>query len=194
MYFQQIAEIIEGRKFQTRRLVKPGEAYLFLAADGCQYTWTPDNGGRHATQQETILDVYHRNMHRLKWQVGRDYAVSPGRGKPGVWWQPGTGEYKLPTDSLGLYRVDSVGGVRDGWRPLRIVITAIRCERLQAISVDDAIAEGWPYNEWPPTGPVNHPHQASPTRWYSDLWDTINGAGSWERNDLVWALTFEVQR
>jgi hypothetical protein len=57
--------IMQGDKTQTRRVVRPHE---YLVA------WGP--GPKHAPC------VIHQN--RLKWQVGRTYAVQTGRGKPAV--------------------------------------------------------------------------------------------------------------
>ena len=133
---------------------------------------------------------------RIKWQVGRDYAVSPGRGKPGVWLSS-TGEIHLPQyDPLPQPWHD--GSVQKtlearGYKPLRIRITTIRRERVQEITPDDAGREGYPF-EFPPTGPVTNPHQVDRVRWYADLWDTINTRKGtrWADSPEVWALSFEV--
>lgn len=67
-------------------------------------------------------------------------------------------------------------------------ITNIRVERVQDISGKDARAEGFPY----------HPFDSSPLAcldpvdWYSALWESINGKGSWECNDWVWVIGFEL--
>jgi hypothetical protein len=67
MYFKQIDEIANGTKTVTRRVCKPGEWIEYDTA----------NGDKYYTSVFTATN-------RLKWQVGRDYAVSPGRGKPVV--------------------------------------------------------------------------------------------------------------
>ena len=83
-------------------------------------------------------------------------------------------------------------------------VTAVRVERLQAISEADAIAEGietmaehdrdcrptgrtlglmrWPGDEeacWD-----------SPCNAYAALWESINGAGGWAANPFVWVVEF----
>ena len=65
-------------------------------------------------------------------------------------------------------------------------ITAVRVERLQDISEDDARAEGWP-------GPVTETGFpiASPLAWFANVWTSINGPGAWEANPWVWAIAFE---
>ncbi len=61
-------------------------------------------------------------------------------------------------------------------------ITNVRVERVQDISRVDAVAEGFVGEPCLPIHPVD---------WYRDLWETINGKGSWERNDWVWVLMFK---
>jgi len=104
------------------------------------------------------------------------------------------------------------------WRPsihmprwasrVLLEIVSVRVERLQDISEVDAIAEGathirskaWDrehFPEWrylfeeavaagvkPPIGP-------SPAQAYEKLWESINGAGSWDANPWVWVVEFK---
>lgn len=90
------------------------------------------------------------------------------------------------------------------WRPsihmprwagrILLEITGVRVERLQDISEADAEAEGI----------APQPHHAgrwlsehrpaisfpSPVAAFSDLWESINGPGSWDANPWVWAVEF----
>lgn len=78
------------------------------------------------------------------------------------------------------------------WRPsifmprwasrLTLTVTDVRVERLQDISEEDAIAEGVPAG-------LEHIHGPGG---YRDIWETINGAGSWAANPWVVAITFDV--
>lgn len=82
-------------------------------------------------------------------------------------------------------------------------ITAVRVERLQDISDDQARAEGlrWHslYKQW--GGVESHPAsrpECPQWRWYEDpitafrqLWESINGAGSWDANPWVWVVEFK---
>lgn len=96
------------------------------------------------------------------------------------------------------------------WRPsihmprwasrLTLRITDVRVERLQDISEEDAVAEGINRIHH---GDGDHYYHAirtepHPKNWvdpvdaFRELWQSINGLGSWATNDWVWALTFEV--
>lgn len=82
------------------------------------------------------------------------------------------------------------------WRPsifmprwasrITLEIMAIRVERVQDISEEDAIAEGIPYSHW--VGVKYHRYQ------YKLLWDSINAKRGypWESNPWVWAIEFTV--
>ena len=186
MYFKQIQEIIDGTKTQTRRIVKPGERFLFDDDDHEHIVLDPNN--------------------RLKWQVGRDYAVSPGRGLPGVLWQPGYNTYYMRHEGIWIpsmwkgdiyvpdytrYELE-----RKGWEPLRIVITAIRREALQDISPEDVRAEGiWCDVDHDPLD-IGFSRDLHNQDVYRQLWNDINTRKGtrWEDNPDVWVIEFEVVR
>lgn len=81
-----------------------------------------------------------------------------------------------------------------GWKPsihmprwacrIELEITDVRVERLQDISEDDAEAEG--------CGIPLMGHDDNFCRGlYRDLWEKINGKGSWAANPWVWCLSFK---
>ena len=82
---------------------------------------------------------------------------------------------------------------RYNWKPsifmLRIYsritleITSVRVERLQDITRGDCMAEGCPF--------PNIASKTDPVRWYRDLWESINGPGSWGQNPWVWVIEFK---
>lgn len=72
---------------------------------------------------------------------------------------------------------------------ITLEITNVRVQRLQEISEEDAKAEGCDGNC--PVGYIPA-HQASPCVYqFAQLWDQINGYGSWKRNPWVWAIAFK---
>jgi hypothetical protein len=84
---------------------------------------------------------------------------------------------------------------------LTLTVTDVRVEQLQDIGAADAIAEGierTPHgngDQW-----LSYPAGSSAAGWldpresYRTLWEAINGAGSWDTNPWVVALTFTVER
>lgn len=83
---------------------------------------------------------------------------------------------------------------------ITLEITAVRVERLQDISYEDALAEGVP-DARPLLGNTepNYGETADETsrrlRWpqreYELLWNTINGVGAWDKNPWVWCVSFK---
>lgn len=111
-------------------------------------------------------------------------ATSPNRDAPN--------DYKLKaTPSIHMPRWAS---------RITLEITEVRVQRLQEISRQDAIAEGISVlplqsadnlSAWWQSAPgVNQAR--TPQDAYCNLWDNINGAGNWDANPWVWALTFKV--
>ena len=73
MIFRQWEDVLAGRKSQTRRLVKEDDH-----ADNSHGRNVPDD-----VWGDQIDTVYDKNG-RVRWQVGKTYAVQPGRGKKAV--------------------------------------------------------------------------------------------------------------
>jgi len=70
---------------------------------------------------------------------------------------------------------------------LTLEIVSVKVERLNDISEEDAIAEGCSVSETD-----NKFSVPGPTYRFRELWESINGPGSWDRNDFVWAIEFKV--
>lgn len=127
---EMIEAIVEDRKSQTRRLVKE---------DDYSVTNPIDSQG-----------ITHVISSKLKWQVGRDYAVQDESGKA-VWWCKkckGTATTKYPKSRMACGDCYSKLSVKKSlteveMMPLRIRITQIRKEILLDISNSDINAEGF---------------------------------------------------
>jgi len=95
LYLKSVAEmILNGKKTQTRRLVKERE---------------------HAASENGFIDtVYSDNRigyGKVKWQVGRDYAVQLGRGKPELRYCPKCKNYTEmlpPAEDLKSYEIKGI--------------------------------------------------------------------------------------
>lgn len=79
----------------------------------------------------------------------------------------------------------------DRWRPsihmprwasrITLEVVGVRVERLQDISEEDAKAEGCALSaDWKAFGVVA----------FQQLWESINGPGSWDANPWVWVVEF----
>lgn len=117
-------------------------------------------------------------------------------------------EYRA--DDAVLLASPGPGGAFDfpdlGWRPsihmprwasrITLEITGVRVERLQDISDADAVAEGCTKNHngyylGGPHAVSGRKQMATAQSAYRDLWESINGAGSWDANPWVWAVDFK---
>ncbi|MGI4776901.1 MAG: hypothetical protein ACRYGA_02090 [Janthinobacterium lividum] len=97
------------------------------------------------------------------------------------WMVVGTPTYPPQPPSAGKLR-PSIHIPRWASR-ITLEITDVRVERLQDISRGDAMAEGCPF--------PNMAKGDDPCKWYAQLWDQINGAGAWDANPWVWAVSFK---
>lgn len=76
---------------------------------------------------------------------------------------------------------------------ITLEITKVRVERLQDISETDAEAEGIQQHSTGLWLPCSEPGKAhiDPRRAYRDLWESINGPGSWDLNPWLWVIQFK---
>lgn len=123
-----LAKILAGTKTQTRRPSDPKESVV----------WSGDPNGDDPSV--TILAVYSADKKRVKYRVGKSYALQPGRGKPAplvaALRTPDSIVRKIVTEHDGPFYYAMAD-------PARIVITAIGHEDVRTISDEDAIAEGF---------------------------------------------------
>lgn len=203
---------LEGSKTQTRRILKPqptvGEKGLT--------TWGNIQLSAHSFEHyapSVMKDFspYGKAGDRL-WVRETHYRYGHWEPVPGVKTKGGRMKWKFVADtSEVLY--DPPAEYRKGrhhkdpatkaWhmrlgrfmpRALhRIVleITGVRVERLQDCSDDDAFAEGVLPSWTGPRSGYSVAHPAPSGAAYADLWDEINGPGSWESNPWVWVVEFK---
>lgn len=89
------------------------------------------------------------------------------------------------------------------WRPsihmprwasrILLEITNVRVERLNAISEEDAQAEGMELTGWRPTysDPDSGGEVLTPYDNFAQLWESIYGEESWKANPWVWVIEFK---
>lgn len=75
---------------------------------------------------------------------------------------------------------------------ITLQLAGVRVERLQDISQADAQAEGAPPGH-PSIDQISREfgYPDFPRSWYAQLWEEINGPGSWAQNPWVWVVEFK---
>jgi len=187
-----VQAIMEGRKTQTRRIVKPQPpsskcefigAREFLASDKIGYYWS---------------DGTHNNMQGFWPGIEKDLYCPYGHPGDVLWVR----ETFAPALGDVAYKADYSQSVLDEprnkgiWKPsihmpkaaarIWLEITEVKVERLQNISNEDVIAEGVKADI-----ATDHPRGVHYTA-FSDLWIKINGNGSWISNPWVWVVKFKI--
>ncbi len=89
-------------------------------------------------------------------------------------------------DRAWLWKRRAIPGIHmpRAFSRLTLVVTDIRLERLQSISKDDVIAEGITERDGLPIADVF----AGWHEPYADLWEHLNGEGSWDANPWIVAI------
>lgn len=164
-----VRAILDGRKTQTRRILK-----------GAGIQWINDGfTNEFIVHPENDLCPYGK-IGNIIWV--RESFMPRNNGKAFL--------YKANYSSI-----DAAGlsGMYGGWKPsihmprtacrLFLEIVNIKVERVQEISWEDAEKEGcYGYR----------PNQYEPTHEFKHLWDEINGKrASWESNPYVWCISFK---
>lgn len=177
-----VRALLAGTKTQTRRVVKGTGLYaidaaihgaetaareLLALASRCPYGQA---GGRlwvRETWRERVPDQDGRTLDYRADHASEDPCDLP--------WRP----------SIHMPRAAS---------RINLEVTEARVERLQAITMGDAMAEGLPWRQnfkgfCLEDG--SHFHAADPRQAYFSLWEAINGPGSVEANPWVWCVAFK---
>lgn len=169
-----VRAILEGRKTQTRRVVKP-QTRINLFENGQALTdhgWLPelDNPYGDIGTRLWVRETFnHEQGCPIHYRA--DYLDDP-HGPDGE--KSPEGKYRTWKPSIFMRRNES---------RLNLEITGVRVERLQEISRGDAMSEGCPFQNMA-TGP-------DPRKWFSKLWEEINGKKHpWESNPFCWVISF----
>lgn len=171
-----VRAILDGRKSMTRRIVKPQPEYREnRSLPGIYGTWA--GGG---------------------WNINsaagkKEFEATCPYGVPGdrLWVK----ETFMGTKDCLSYRATDPRQVIefgfDKWKPsifmprwasrITLEIVGVKVERIQEIPLSDTIKEGWP--GLPEAKCLSE-------KWFMDLWESIHGPGSWERNDWCWVIEF----
>ena len=173
-----VLALLNGTKTQTRRLVKDQPP--------THETKIPFCPSQHLWVKET---------HSLFVVTGK---------KTGVVYKAG-GELKIEATHAGWSAM--FAKAKGKWRPpifmprwasrIMLEIVGVRLEQLHNITDADAVAEGCSGangalgEDYISVGPRTFQGMSWPRARYADLWDRLNGFGSWDKNPWVWAITFK---
>lgn len=181
-----VPAILDDRKTQTRRVIKPQPRIGF--------EYEGFNDGYAAFQGDGFLFDKVRPKHQpgdILW-VRETWRLVDFTFVDGVW----SAAVQYKDSSLGpRLSWEHMDDERIGWRPsifmprdaarIFLRVTDVRAERVQEISEADARAEGVITNDAVKV--------SSYIYWYQQLWDKLNakrGYG-WDTNPWVWVYTFE---
>jgi hypothetical protein len=187
---EMIVAILEGRKTQTRRIIKHPE-YMGCLTGDCQHKKQIDcttaitiwaaTGSPYGTEMDHLwvretfkINPFNQIVYRADEPTNRaakcDHAFGP--------WKP----------AIFMPRKAS---------RITLEITCVRVEKLDTISEEDAEAEGVEHDGIvgyyceEPTHESEGIHRCNWRYGYKMLWESINGKGSWDRNDWVFVIEFK---
>lgn len=202
---EMVRAVLDGRKTQTRRVLKvqPDEDGLAKVIDG---PWVD-------TSERVYRSPFGQPGDRLwvreTWAVvshafdddGLMIDYVPDRPSKAVHEKPfGNGYYSghaIYSADGGFTWGDDDGCVdgRSCWKPsihmprwasrITLEITGVRVERLASISDEDTRNEGYPANPAPYGGDMD------PWLWFRQLWDGIYPDQSFKVNPWVWVIDFK---
>jgi len=176
---QMVRALLDGRKTQTRRAIKP------QPGPNDRPWWDHDHwavfhrlGGGFSRQKTLLHHVGDRLWVResLEWAGGDQWIYGiDGLLVPGQIWAK-----RKTVSSIHMPRWAS---------RLTLIVEGVKVERLQDITPADAIAEGM----YPSANSQTIDCATeNPRDGFSRLWDSINGPGAWESNPWVAAISFRV--
>lgn len=231
-----VRAILDGRKTQTRRVMRhqpPSYEYklsrLMDTTDSekrkhiDKFHWVQMNGLNIVSE----TNIYFRCPYgaiggrlwvRETWQGPLFYDEIPEDWNSDKYKTPEYCHYKASGDSCDF--TDSDDNFVERWSPsihmprwasrILLEVTNVRVERLQDISKEDAISEGfkaitkdgktikygvpdadgypgnddigWDWCDW----------DVNPVIAYKRLYESINGTGSWDMNPWVWVIEFRI--
>ncbi|HEJ7022435.1 TPA: hypothetical protein SMF52_003713 [Serratia marcescens] len=208
---EMVRAILNGRKTQTRRVINPqptlsertgfnwkgaaygiGSTYRDTVRNfaNCFKTCPFGQVGDRLWVRETFAVLGNEDGCPIDWNgnlIKGDEKQAARIYKASCWQEPG---------NYGLWSIPDRETQYEGtWRPsihmprwasrIMLEITAVRVERLNDISEEDAKAEGVKAGVCP--GHEHMMHQVA----FSELWQSIYGEESWRANPWVWVIEFK---
>lgn len=159
-----VRAILDGRKKQTRRVVKFKKKIGVLNNDEFLMLCPHGKRGDRLWVRESFLQDSGGFIYRADGDFEGNAKILGG-------WRP----------SIFMPRWAS---------RILLEITNVRVERINDISEEDAIAEGVDGEK--EAAAIGSTWYDKPRRAYRRIWESINGQGSWDLNPFVWVIEFKV--
>jgi hypothetical protein len=197
-----VRALLQGCKTMTRRILKPQPIPFEIDGKECDVTLTHTEGdprprvalGRVITRQEIRFAAGDR-----LW-VRENFAYV-GTSDPGFLTYQAT--YPDDLSGIGLENVPPTlkeAGYK--WMScihmprklsrLTLIVSAVKVERLQNISLQDVWAEGCEVRQFWLFGSDGPQRQKIGAAVYGNLWSDLHGRESWDANPFVVAITFHI--
>ena len=197
-----VRAILDGRKTQTRRILKPQpEGGIQFGAIATPHGVVNGKGTQLTCRFGLRGDrLWVRETWRGVVQINPPYAPL----EYGVARYVPDQEHCSKVEYAATQQLDA-----EPWRPsihmprwasrITLEITGVRVERLQDVSSEDALAEGIHTIPHGMEGNFYSALRTEPHRdnWrcaadaFCELWESINGDGSWAANPWVWVIEFK---
>ena len=190
---QMARAILEGKKTQTRRIVKAQSIFdgmdeefkRLQSQHACHYGKSDDR----LWVRETWADTNGENGPMISYKAGGDRVLIDDSSLFDYSRYPECG-FTISCEDLrrGTYgRSWKSPVIMPRWASrITLEITDIRVERLHDITEDDALAEG--------AGPVLMSPYGGLTPYregFRRIWEALSGAAGWDANPWVWVITFK---
>jgi len=211
-----VQAILEGRKTQTRRIMKPQPVLhndviklpIGLEAHSAELKAWKKKGYTHIGNKAPMEGYLFRPIKKevgdqlwvretwCEWEFGKKY----GYKADGFIERYGAWERDMTNSFHDVERVEK-------WKPslfmpreasrIQLELSDIRAERIQDISEEDALAEGVAFKDYPggryyqTYGEDEIFDEASARDSFEMLWASINNYDTWEFNYWVWVYEFK---
>jgi hypothetical protein len=197
-----VRALLDGSKTQTRRIVK-------LPHNNRLGVWEPTKFGGPEGGRTAAGDIVPEQG--AIWHTRTGDCLSCSHGQPGdrLWVREtfahmyrGNAAPETRRAEDVVYRADGFTPdeyVYGSWKPsihmprwasrITLEVTGVRVERLQDISIRDAVAEG--AKPKPPHVACSMVCPEDYLTGFRDLWNSINGPEAWNSNPWVWVVEFK---
>jgi hypothetical protein len=176
-----IRALLDGRKTQTRRIIKPSPEFCGGGRSRDPQNWNDPDAWGWENYDAGCWDLLSEGY------TGRPFYAPRDR----LWVREAFAtdgpvvRYRATDDIHELRKMHpSIHMPRRASR-LTLLVTDVRVQRLQEISRGDAMEEGCPF--------ANMADGPNPRDWYRDIWNTIHGPDAWDANPWCAAISFDVK-